>query len=135
MADLKFSFDPDSKTSLVPKALAAALVQELVGNIKILVAACENGSSADDLTGSGSQAVRRSTHNELDSLNHKAYKTIILFQSEPLLQIFDFISETFRRGDHQEQLSTISLLTDILKLNNLKLKTGRNQLSFKLAET
>ena len=111
---------------MITKPLAAQIVKELIGNIKILVAACENGSTAEDLAGTGSSTVGRQNGGELDSLNHKAYKTIILFQSEPLLMIFDFISEAFAQADPAEQLSFVGLLTDILKLNNLRLKTGRN---------
>ena len=80
---------------MIAKPLAAQIVKELIGNIKILVAACENGSTAEDLAGTGSSTVGRQNGGELDSLNHKAYKTIILFQSEPLLMIFDFISGAF----------------------------------------
>ena len=68
---------------------------ELISDIKILVSACENGSSSD-LSGDNEGTVGRSTTSTVvDFLNHKAYKTIILFQSQALLYIFEFIHLAF----------------------------------------
>ena len=92
--DLKQSFDPNSQFAIVSKPLAAKLVTELISDIKILVAACENGSSTDEF-GSDSATVGRASTAASDSLNHKAYKTIILFQSQALLFIFEFIHHAF----------------------------------------
>ena len=52
---------------------------ELISDIKILVSACENGSSSDLSADDAGTVGRSSTSTAVDSLNHKAYKTIILF--------------------------------------------------------
>jgi len=132
---LKYQFQSPEATSTanLSKAQIARLMTELISCINLLVSACENGSNQES---EGSVNGDTGSDNPgSDTLNHKAYKTVLLFKNSTLLHIFEVMKDVFvsNLNNRSELNRVVSILTDCLMMHRLELKTGVNQMVFRTA--
>jgi hypothetical protein len=97
----------------------------MISQVKLLAQACDCEGANE------TQSSLLST----DSLNHKAYKTVLLFQSTTLLNIFEVLEACLRsclntKTDTEYQNKITKVLSDCLKLQKMVLKTSKNQMTF-----
>lgn len=65
--------------------------------MKMLVAATESGNEGLDDEGAGTAAISAAPQGTNDSLNHRAYKTVLLFKSCAILSIYEVCHASFNR--------------------------------------
>ena len=79
--------------------VARLLISEILASIKMLVAATENNASGledDDVAKAAEQSAAQGQGTATnDSLNHRAYKTVLLFKSSAIFSIYDLCCQSF----------------------------------------
>ena len=107
--------------------------------MKILVAATESGGDQEEQNDIDDK-IDNNAQQKIESLNHKAFKTVSLFKSTAVLSIYELAHQSFTQTlgqvtgqiDEAQVCTETKLLIDVLKIYKLNLSHGKNQMQFKI---
>lgn len=108
------------------KSKIAQIINEMCHKIKLMVSTCRTADYDEENQSQSS-----------DQLNHRAYKTIVLFQTSALPHFFEIMLQIFHGSatGSLDQIHAIKIMTDCLRHYSMKIMTGKNQMAYKTHST